>query len=520
MSAPGTHPGQSTQHPRSTTSTYASRLREGHTSLFIPIPSASSMGGGSGLGARRSARAARAAIAGNIRDVDEDDEGNDTAEDRNPTLVATSSESGEPILITKPLIRRAMTHTDHIYPTEDALRENADRGEYLVPIHIEVETEQFHVRDSFMWNLHEELFTPEDFARIFCVDVDLPVNAHGQAIAESIRTQIMEHTELASLSAALIPPKGAVAAVQEEKGSTGEIGGVEKAQTSLELATERNKEDQGTTEEDARPMTSGSTPLQSLPSSKPDVHPGQDTIIVYLDLQVGTFVLRDKFSWDPHSTLAPEAFARQLTADLGLGGEFPPLIAHAIHDRLARWRRDRVYGEAEEDPTRIPGAIGMDASVYRPLHSAIEWGPMLQELSAEELERVQIDRERTLRRQRRETSRWAPPTGRRSGGGLSLATAPSPSSSGLMSPSTSGIMSPGPVTRGTSTGGAASTLPGLPMTESRSATFRCVHCGIGGTETPLARRGPDGNMSLCNACGLFWKAHGVLPEHRTNMFNV
>lgn len=279
------------------------------------------------------------------------------------------------------------------------MRENAERGEYLVPIHIEVETEQFHVRDSFMWNLHEELLTPEDFARIFCVDVDLPVSAHGQAIAESIRTQIMEHTELASLSAALIPQaQQASESSQEIQSDLEQKTSTKGSQDPTEKTSMESEQRKSVSGQDIPSASStGGTPQSTLPSEKPEVHPGQDSIIVHLDLQVGTFVLRDKFSWDPYSTLAPETFARQLTADLGLGGEFSPLIAHAIHDRLARWRRDRVYGEAEEDPTRVPGAVGMDASVYRPLYSAIEWGPMLQELSAEELERIQVDRERALR---------------------------------------------------------------------------------------------------------------------------
>ncbi|KAF7127680.1 hypothetical protein RHSIM_Rhsim11G0141800 [Rhododendron simsii] len=33
----------------------------------------------------------------------------------------------------------------------------------------------------------------------------------------------------------------------------------------------------------------------------------------------------------------------------------------------------------------------------------------------------------------------------------------------------------------------------------------CVHCGISSKSTPMMRRGPDGEKSLCNACGLKWK---------------
>lgn len=35
-------------------------------------------------------------------------------------------------------------------------------------------------------------------------------------------------------------------------------------------------------------------------------------------------------------------------------------------------------------------------------------------------------------------------------------------------------------------------------------SFRCHHCGISATLTPMMRRGPDGPRMLCNACGLMW----------------
>ncbi|XVF82755.1 hypothetical protein PTKIN_Ptkin16aG0075100 [Pterospermum kingtungense] len=31
----------------------------------------------------------------------------------------------------------------------------------------------------------------------------------------------------------------------------------------------------------------------------------------------------------------------------------------------------------------------------------------------------------------------------------------------------------------------------------------CAHCGINSKSTPMMRRGPSGQRSLCNACGLF-----------------
>ncbi|GHP11747.1 hypothetical protein PPROV_001047500 [Pycnococcus provasolii] len=39
---------------------------------------------------------------------------------------------------------------------------------------------------------------------------------------------------------------------------------------------------------------------------------------------------------------------------------------------------------------------------------------------------------------------------------------------------------------------------------------RCLHCATPASLTPMMRRGPTGPRTLCNACGLFWKAKGEL----------
>lgn len=48
--------------------------------------------------------------------------------------------------------------------------------------------------------------------------------------------------------------------------------------------------------------------------------------------------------------------------------------------------------------------------------------------------------------------------------------------------------------------------------EEEPSCAACVHCGISSKSTPMMRRGPDGQKSLCNACGLKWKNKGVLRD--------
>ena len=55
-----------------------------------------------------------------------------------------------------------------------------------------------------------------------------------------------------------------------------------------------------------------------------------------LNIHVGNISLVDQFEWDLSNPLnSPEVFARQLCADLGLGGEFATTIAYSIRGQLS-----------------------------------------------------------------------------------------------------------------------------------------------------------------------------------------
>lgn len=59
---------------------------------------------------------------------------------------------------------------------------------------------------------------------------------------------------------------------------------------------------------------------------------------------MGKVNLRDRFEWDLSNTCAsaPEVFSRQMAAELGLGGEYVPIISHAIREQLYRHKRQLV----------------------------------------------------------------------------------------------------------------------------------------------------------------------------------
>lgn len=59
--------------------------------------------------------------------------------------------------------------------------------------------------------------------------------------------------------------------------------------------------------------------------------PVDSRIVIKLDIFCGKVHLRDRFEWDLASDNSPEVFGKLLASELGLGGEFPVLVAHRFH---------------------------------------------------------------------------------------------------------------------------------------------------------------------------------------------
>ena len=83
------------------------------------------------------------------------------------------------------------------------LAEQAKRSVSLVPIRVEFETDTHRIRDCFVWNLHETLVTPEQFARTFCADLDLPATPWADTVAAQIRAQLEDQDGVGSMELAV-----------------------------------------------------------------------------------------------------------------------------------------------------------------------------------------------------------------------------------------------------------------------------------------------------------------------------
>ena len=142
----------------------------------------------------------------------------------------------------------------------------------------------------------------------------------------------------------------------------------------------------------------------------------------------------DYIEWDLLSPLTPEEFSIKLCSELGLSGEAVPLVAHAVHEELIKHKKDAIEwgvigGEREAggdesgaggDKHRDRSGFGLVKdktglglswgraprdgrgpktlkSVWRDWAEAEEFRTKFEELTAEEVERREIERERATR---------------------------------------------------------------------------------------------------------------------------
>ena len=266
---------------------------------------------------------------------------------------------------------------------------------HLIPIRVELETDHHRIRDCFLWNSNEELITPQHFAKIFCNDLELPHNPYVQQISAAISSQVEEHEGIASMEFS----------ADTEKTSSG--------------SREENEEN------------------------------AECRVLLAIDVQIANQHLIDTIEWDLLSNLTPEVFATSLCSDLGLSGESAPMVAHAVYEELLRHKRDAVEwgvigGDKEDvavtsrearsvtpaDPSErerrdksgmalfkdktglglgvagFGGRSGRDSvikgakrlrGIWRDWNEAEEWSTRLEELTADEVERREIERERASR---------------------------------------------------------------------------------------------------------------------------
>ncbi|CAL3963797.1 unnamed protein product [Diplocarpon coronariae] len=412
-------------------------------------------------------------------------------------------------------------------------------------------TVPYRLKDVFLWNLHETLITTDQFAQSMVQDLDLPHRAMMAAeISKQIRTQLEEYAGVA-----LHP----LFHSQETATENGVVTTIKPAITSRDVSGTpasghatpmRNGAGQINGISGESKSTENGAPVEEIAASAAAILPDSDDFnpddtyrcLINLNVNLSGILYTDKFEWSLlHPPGTAEIFAKQTCADIGLPAEWVPAVAHAIYEAVLRLKKEAcesgglVVGYGVDIPNEA--AHGAEAGWrYDNEHLAADWEPRVEALSKEDIEKREGDRERQIRRLRRETARF-------SSTALMVGGTPQADNKGYfdsepaeermgrgertkkkrrfrsLSPPRSGT----PGARGTpDVGGIPGYGGGGTLTDFERTQWRCRHCHIWGTSVWGVRDGPQGPKTLCNNCGFIFERDRKLPKwakdlHRTDL---
>ncbi|KAI5291350.1 SWI/SNF chromatin-remodeling complex subunit [Ascosphaera aggregata] len=247
--------------------------------------------------------------------------------------------------------------------SKEEMLAQSEQVEDLVPIRLEIDWDKIKLRDTFTWNLHDRVTSPEVFAEKLVEDLGLQTDLCKpliRQITQSIEEQLIDfYPQVFMMDEAPLD-------------------------THLPFTAYKNEEMR---------------------------------ILIKLSITIGQNTLVDQFEWDINDPLnSPEEFAINMTNDLALPGEFTTAIAHSIREQIHLFTRSLYItshpfdGRPIEDPdlkaSFQPSPL---PSSFRPYQSAKDFTPYLYELNEAELERTETNISREQRRQKRSTNRRGGP---------------------------------------------------------------------------------------------------------------
>lgn len=402
-------------------------------------------------------------------------------------------------------------------------------------------TVPYKLRDNFLWNLHEDLTTTDQFAQCMVQDLDLPNRvAVANEISKQIRSQLEDYAGVALHplfhSQPTVAPNGATVktilhgSTSRDHSATPVISG---RGTPLHNAFQATNG----TSTPVKPPYQEVTALATVITEDSDDYNPDDTYrcIINLSINLQNNLYTDKFEWSLlHPPGTAEVFAKQTCADMGLAGEWVPAMTHAIYEAVLRLKKEAcesgglVGGYGGEIPNEA--VHGLEAGWrYDNEHLADGWEPKVELLSKEEIEKREYDRERQLRRARRETARISSNTGMlggvptpgHNGGYFDVPEASEERMGrGERSKKKRRFRSLSPLGRSGTPGGRGTPDTGsgvagyggnAALNDYERPNWRCSHCRIWGTAVWAVRDGPHGSRSLCNNCGYLFERDRRLP---------
>jgi chromatin structure-remodeling complex subunit SFH1 len=290
------------------------------------------------------------------------------------------------------------------------------------------QTVPYRLRDFFLWNLHEAIITTDAFALCLVQDLDLPNSRSIAAeISKQIRTQLEEYAGVA-LHPLFHAQQSQSQSQQPQQQQNLTLSSVAPAHQDSPAPVQAQ-----VAVETPQPNGDISTPLLTT-TQAPDVTaraspitPGCDDYnpddtyrcVITLSINLAPKLYTDKFEWSLlHPPGTAEAFAKQTCADLGLHGEWIPALTHAIYEAVLKLKKEAcesgglVGGWGGQQEIANDAAHGGEGGWrYDPESLCDEWRPRVEELTREEIEKREGDREREVRRIRRETARFSSTAG-------------------------------------------------------------------------------------------------------------
>jgi SWI/SNF-related matrix-associated actin-dependent regulator of chromatin subfamily B protein 1 len=239
----------------------------------------------------------------------------------------------------------------------------AEQHEELVPVRLEIDLDRVRVRDTFTWNLHDRVVPTDLFAENLVEDLQVPLELRNvliQQVNREMQEQIQDYYPHIYFDDKPLDP-------------------------TLPYSAYKNDEMR---------------------------------ILIKLHITIGAHTLVDQFEWEINNPdNDPEEFARQLTRDVGLSGEFTTAIAHSIREQTQLFTKSLYISghpfdgrQVEDTDIRnqfLPSPINF---TIRPLETAMEYQPYLYELNEQEMRSAETSVVReTKQRKRTGTRRGGPP---------------------------------------------------------------------------------------------------------------
>ena len=269
---------------------------------------------------------------------------------------------GPKIVVPSQRKRPAGRRSGELHITRKELATQAEQLDELVPVRLDIEWDKVRLRDTFTWNIHDRVIPTKLFAEQLVEDFKLPIDQCAPLVEQvyaNIREQVNEfHPQIF----------------------------IDEEPLDPHLPYNAYKND-------------------------------EMRITIKLNITIGQHTLVDQFEWEINNPMnSPEDFARQMTLDLSLSGEFTTAIAHSIREQSQLFTRSlyvtghpfdgRPVEDQELQAAFLPSPL---PSPFRAHQAAKDFTPYLYELNESELEKAELSHSREERRQKRSVNRRGGP---------------------------------------------------------------------------------------------------------------